>query len=134
VIRKVGYLTVERGDPARSAAGAERVSRALAEGLLLLVFPEGTFRRAPGLLPFRLGAFKAAVEQRRPVIPTGIRGTRDVLPAETWLPRPGPVAVALGAPVFPEGTGWPAMVRLRDRVRADTARMTGEPPIEPRAI
>jgi 1-acyl-sn-glycerol-3-phosphate acyltransferase len=134
VIRKVGHLVVERGDPARSAAGAERVSRALAEGLLLLVFPEGTFRRAPGLLPFRLGAFKAAVEQQRPVIPVAIRGSRDVLPADTWLPRPGPIVVTIGAPVLPEGTGWPAMVRLRDRVRAETARLTGESPVEPRAV
>jgi 1-acyl-sn-glycerol-3-phosphate acyltransferase len=133
VIRTVGHLTVERGDPARSAAGADRVSRALAEGLVLLVFPEGTFRRAPGLLPFRLGAFKAAVEQGRPVVPVAIRGTRDVLPADTWLPRPGPLAVTLGAPVSPEGAGWPAMVALRDRVRAEVARLTGEPAVAPRA-
>jgi fatty-acyl-CoA synthase len=133
-LRKVGHLLVERGDPARSAAGAERVSRALAEGILLLVFPEGTFRRAPGLLPFRLGAFKAAVEQERPVIPVAIRGTRAVLPADTWLPRPGPLAVVIGAPIAPEGTGWPAMVGLRDRVRAETARLTGESLVEPRLV
>jgi 1-acyl-sn-glycerol-3-phosphate acyltransferase len=132
VIRKVGHLVVERGDPTRSAAGAERVSRALAEGLLLLVFPEGTFRRASGLLPFRLGAFKAAVEQERPVIPIAIRGTRGVLPADTWLPRPGPLAVTIGAPIVPEGTGWPAMVGLRDRVRAQIVCLTGESPLEPR--
>jgi 1-acyl-sn-glycerol-3-phosphate acyltransferase len=132
VIRKVGHLVVERGDPARSAAGAEHVSRALAEGRLLLVFPEGTFRRAPGLLPFRLGAFKAAVDRQRPVIPIGIRGTRDVLPADTWLPSPGQLAVVIGAPIGPEGTGWPAMVALRDRVRAETARLAAESPVDPR--
>jgi 1-acyl-sn-glycerol-3-phosphate acyltransferase len=134
VLRKVGHLRVDRGDPARSAADAERVSRALAEGGRLLVFPEGTFRRAPGLLPFRLGAFKAAVDQQRPVIPVAIRGTRAVLPADTWLPRPGPIAVTVGAPIVAEGTGWPAMVRLRDRVRAETARLTGESPVEPRGL
>jgi hypothetical protein len=60
------------------------------------------------------------VDQQRPVIPVAIRA-RDVLPADTWLPRPGPIGVIIGAPVSPEGTGWPAMVRLRDRVRAETA-------------
>jgi 1-acyl-sn-glycerol-3-phosphate acyltransferase len=134
VIRKVGHLMVERGDPARSAAGAEHVSRALAEGRLLLVFPEGTFRRDAGLLPFRLGAFKAAVERQRPVIPIAIRGTRDVLPADTSMPRPGPVAVIIGAPIAPEGTGWPAMVGLRDRVRAETARLTRESPVDLRPV
>ena len=62
VIRKVGHLTVERRDPGQSAADAERATARLRAGVSLLFFPEGTFRRGPGLLPFRLGAFKAAVE------------------------------------------------------------------------
>ena len=62
VIRKVGHLTVERFDLSRSVADAERVARALRDVVPLLFFPEGTFTAAPGLLPFRLGAFKAAVE------------------------------------------------------------------------
>ena len=32
-----------------------------ARGESLVFFPEGTFRREPGLLPFRMGAFIAAV-------------------------------------------------------------------------
>ncbi|HLE43049.1 MAG TPA: lysophospholipid acyltransferase family protein, partial [Methylomirabilota bacterium] len=95
-----------------------------------LVFPEGTFHRAPGLLPFRLGAFKSAVEGGRPVIPVALRGTRRILPADTWLPWPGPITVAIGAPIPPEGNGWPAMVGLRDRVRAAIARGAEEPPVE----
>ncbi|MBI4012380.1 MAG: AMP-binding protein, partial [Candidatus Rokubacteria bacterium] len=131
VIRKVGHLVVARADPSRSVADAERVARALRAGALLLVFPEGTFRRAPGLLPFRLGTFKAAVDGCRPVVPVAVRGTRRVLPADTWLPRPGPITVTIGIPIAPEGAGWPEMVRLRDRVRAAIARETGEAPLEP---
>jgi 1-acyl-sn-glycerol-3-phosphate acyltransferase len=130
VIRKVGHLPVERADPARSVADAERVSAALQGDGFIQVFPEGTVRRAPGLLPFRLGAFKSAVEGGRPVIPVALRGTRQVLPADTWLPWPGPITVTIGAPIPPEGSGWPAMVGLRDRVRAAIARGTGEPPVE----
>jgi fatty-acyl-CoA synthase len=128
VIRKVGHLAVERADPSRSLADAELVSAALRQGTSLLVFPEGTFRRAPGLLPFRLGAFKAAVEAGRPVVPIAIRGTREVLPADTWRFRRGPITVSVGEPVRPEGTGWPAMVRLRDLARATIARRLGEEP------
>jgi 1-acyl-sn-glycerol-3-phosphate acyltransferase len=68
------------------------------------------------------------------VIPIAIRGTRDVLPADTSMPRPGPVAVIIGAPIAPEGTGWPAMVGLRDRVRAETARLTRESPVDLRPV
>ena len=130
IIRKVGHLTVERGPSSRSVTDALRVTRALRDGLSVLVFPEGTFVRAPGILPFRLGGFKAAVETGCPVIPVTIRGTREILPDDSWLPRPGPVTVAVGAPIVSERDGWPAMVRLRDRTRAEIVRRSTEPAVD----
>jgi 1-acyl-sn-glycerol-3-phosphate acyltransferase len=130
VIRKVGHLTVERGQTSRSVADAERISRALREGQSVLVFPEGTFLRPPGILPFRLGAFKASIETRAAIIPIGIRGTREILPADSWLPARGPISVVVGAPIAPEGDGWPAMIRLRDRTRAEVVRHSGEAPVD----
>jgi fatty-acyl-CoA synthase len=130
IIRKVGHLTVERGTTSRSVADALQVTRALRDGLSVLVFPEGTFVRTPGILPFRLGGFKASVDTGCPVIPVTIRGAREVLPADSWLPRPGPVTVAVGAPIAPERDGWPAMVRLRDRARIEIIRRSGEPTVD----
>ena len=57
-----------------------------AAGTSLLVFPEGTFVRDRGLLPFRLGAFKAAVETGAPVVPVAVDGTRRMLPDGARLP------------------------------------------------
>jgi fatty-acyl-CoA synthase len=131
VIRKVGHLPVERAEPAQSAADAERAIATLRAGVSVFFFPEGTFVRAPGPLPFRLGAFKAAVETGHPVVPIGLRGTREILPADTWLPRRGPVTIAIGPPIRPEGNDWREMVRLRDLTRAEIARLADEPP--PRA-
>ncbi len=133
VIRKVGHLTVERADLSRSVADAERATGALRSGTSLLFFPEGTFVLEPGLLPFRLGTFKAAVETGCIVIPVALRGTREVLPAYSWLPRPGKITVTIGAPLKPEGSGWPEIVRLRDLTRAEIARASGEPLLEARA-
>jgi 1-acyl-sn-glycerol-3-phosphate acyltransferase len=130
VIRKVGHLTVERGQASRSVADAERITRALRDGQSVLVFPEGTFLRPPGILPFRLGAFKSAIETGSAIIPITIHGTREILPAEAWLPAPGPITVAVGAPILPDGEGWPAMIRLRDRARAEVVRRSGEPPVD----
>ncbi len=129
VIRKVGHLPVERADLARSVADAERATALLRAGTSLLFFPEGTFVRQPGILPFRLGCFKAAVETGRPLIPVTIRGTREILPDGTWLPRRGAITVAIGAPIKPEGAGWQEMVRLRDQVRAEICRRSGERPM-----
>jgi len=130
VIRKVGHLTVERARISRSVSDAERVTTALRSGQSVVVFPEGTFARSPGILPFRLGAFKSAVETACPVIPITILGTRDILPAGDWLPRPGPITVAVGAPLAAAGDGWPAMVRLRDQARSAIVRRSGEAPVE----
>jgi 1-acyl-sn-glycerol-3-phosphate acyltransferase len=122
VIRKVGHLPVERTDLSRSVADAERVTAVLRRGASLLFFPEGTFLRQAELLPFKLGAFKAAVEARCPVIPIAIRGTREILPAYEWLLRPGPITISIGSPIRPEDGGWKEMVRLRDAARAEIAR------------
>ncbi len=121
VIDKVGHLTVERVDLSRKVADAERVVAALRAGISLLVFPEGTFVRAAGLLPFRLGAFKAAVEAGCPIVPVAIRGTGDVLPADTWRPRPGAISVTISAPIVPAGRSWREVVRVRDATRTAIA-------------
>jgi acyl carrier protein len=62
-----------------------------------------------------LGAFRAAVETARSIVPIAIAGTRHVLPDGTWLFRPGRITVTISAPLEPRATGWPEMVRLRDR-------------------
>jgi 1-acyl-sn-glycerol-3-phosphate acyltransferase len=126
VIRKARHVTIEKANLSDRLAGANDLARRLRDGELLLVFPEGTFVRAPGLLPFRLGAFRAAVDAGRPVVPVAVRGTRHVLPDETWLFRHGPIAVTIGTPLTPQAEGWPEMVRLRDLVLAEIARESGE--------
>jgi fatty-acyl-CoA synthase len=133
VIEKVGHLTVDRVDLSRGVADAERVVRVLREGASVFFFPEGTFVRAPGVRQFRLGAFKAAVEAKCTVVPVALRGTRDILPADTWLPHPGAITVTIGEPIMAVGTEWREMVRLRDLARAVIVRGSGEASVEERA-
>jgi fatty-acyl-CoA synthase len=122
VIRRAGHLLVERADLSRSVEDAERVSAVIRGGTSLAFFPEGTFIATPRLLPFRLGAFKAAAASGCPVVPIAIRGTRAILPAAAWLPRRGEIDVTVGAPIAPRATGWREIVRLRDATRAEIGR------------
>jgi 1-acyl-sn-glycerol-3-phosphate acyltransferase len=129
-VRRAGHLTVERWDTARSVADAGHVARRTEEGESIMVFPEGTFVAATGLRPFRLGVFKTAVETGTPVAPLALRGTRQVLRAETLLPRPGRIELWIGTPIAPTGGGWRAVVELRDRVAAAIAAQCGEPVLD----
>ena len=129
-VRRAGHLTVDRNDTQQSLTDAAAIGRSLAAGQAVLVFPEGTFTSQTGLRPFRLGAFSAAVESRLPIVPLALRGTRGMLRDGVWIPRPGPVRLWIGRPIPPEGSGWRAVMELRDRVADAIAEHCGEPRLD----
>ena len=126
-IRKGEHITIEKHGQVQRVEGARAVLEPLRQGESLFVFPEGTFVAGPGLLPFRLGAFRAAVETGRPVVPVTIRGTRRILPANRRLVRPGRITVTVGQPIVPDADTWQEIVRLRDVARATIEKETDEP-------
>ena len=99
----------------------------MAAGDAVVFFPEGTFTEAGGLRPFRLGAFRIAADTGTPVVPVALRGTRDVLRGDRWLPRHGRIEVIVGAPLEPDGNDWTAALALRDAARRFILDRTGEP-------
>jgi len=126
-LSRIGCVFVERFDPARGQQESEKVVEALRRGDHLVIFPEGTLQRAPGLQPFRMGAFVVAARTGTPVVPVVVRGTRSKLRGGSWFPRPGDLEVVVRPPVEPEGEGWREAVRLRDRVREEMLACVGEP-------
>ena len=116
-IRKAGHVTLDKRDHLQRIDDAAALVAPLREGRSLVIFPEGTFTAAPGLLPFRLGAFRAAVDTGCPVVPVAISGTRRIFPAGTLLVRPGRIKVAFGQPLAPAASDWREIVRLRDAAR-----------------
>ncbi len=127
MMRRLGTLLVERFDTVQSAGEVPRAVAALARGESLVIFPEGTFRRAPGLLPFRLGAFLAAAQAGAAIVPAALRGTRHVFRDDAAIFRRGTVELEILPAVEPDGDDWPAALRLRDRVRAAILERYGEP-------
>ena len=74
-----------------------------------------------------MGAFVTAAQKAVPVIPITIRGTRNKMRSGTWFPRRGGIRVTISRPLMPEDKSWAAAVTLRDRVRAEILRHSGEP-------
>jgi acyl carrier protein len=127
VLRALGTHFVERVDPFAGAEDTRELAAAVARGETLVLFPEGTFSRVPGLRAFRLGAFAAGAAAQVAVVPVVLRGTRSVLRESRWLPVRGPVSVRVQPALMPAGRDWSAAVLLRDRVRAAMLRECGEP-------
>jgi 1-acyl-sn-glycerol-3-phosphate acyltransferase len=127
LLERLGVVFVERFEHAEGARGVDQLVAVLAAGRSLLVYPEGTCARMPGLLPFRMGAFVAAAQAGVPVVPVTIRGTRNLLRPTTWRPRRTALEVEVGAPLRARGSDWGATVELRDRARAVILAACGEP-------
>ncbi len=126
-LKSVGSVFVDRLDAQRSVEDTGRFVEAARGGRSLIVFPEGTFRRMPGLLPFRMGAFVVAAQAGVPVVPMTIRGTRSALRDGQWLFHRSRISVTFSAPIEPVGTDWSAAIQLKDAARAEILRLCGEP-------
>jgi acyl carrier protein len=126
-IKGIGAEFVERFDVQKSVEHADELVAAARRGASLIVFPEGTFQRRPGLMAFRAGAFQAAAQAGVPVVPVALRGPRSALREGTWSLRRAAVAVSFAPPVQPEGSDWNAVLKLRDDVRAEILKRCGEP-------
>lgn len=124
---RLGALFVDRADPEGGVEDVNKAIQAAQAGRMLVFLPEGTFTRAPGLLPFRLGAFTIAARQSLRILPVTLRGTRSILRSDQWFPRRGTVSVRVGSPLSADGSDFPATVRLRDSVRAEILAACGEP-------
>jgi 1-acyl-sn-glycerol-3-phosphate acyltransferase len=127
---RLGTEFVERFDAKRSVEDTVKLTSAAQRGRSLVVFPEGTFGRASGVRPFRMGAFVVAAQTGTPVVPLALRGTRSILRDGSWLPRRGAVTVVIGEPLRPEGRDWAAALALREGTRAHILRWCGEPDLQ----
>ncbi|MGZ3279558.1 MAG: AMP-binding protein [Phenylobacterium sp.] len=127
-VARLGTLFVERFEPGEAVADTERATDAVRAGRPLVIFPEATAMRAPGLLDFRMGAFVVATETGAPVVPITIRGTRSILRHDhRWFPRRGEISVRIGAALAPQGRDFEAALALKSAARAEILAHLGEP-------
>lgn len=96
----VGQIPIHRQDSERAQAALEAGMRVLNAGGLLGIYPEGTRSPDGRLYRGKTGVARMAATCGCPVVPVGLRGTREVMPKEAKLPRPsGPVSISFGEPM-----------------------------------
>jgi 1-acyl-sn-glycerol-3-phosphate acyltransferase len=116
-LRRVGAQLVGSGAPHATAAPTHPFEEAVRAGGVAAFFPEGTRSTAPGLEPFRMGAFVVAADTGVPVVPLAIRGTRQLLPADRTLPRHSDVHMTVAEPLRADEPGWHGAAELQRAAR-----------------
>ncbi len=131
MLRRLGTEFVERFDSRRGARDARRVIRVAARGQGIAAFPEGTFRSEPGLGEFYSGAFSAAVRSGMTVVPLTIRGSREILPADRLLPRPGKLGIIVHPGIEPDVDARRGeMLRIKALARESILSALDEPALD----
>ncbi len=126
IIRKFGFVTVDRLDFAKSISDSKIIEESIHQGKSVLLFPEGTFVYTTGLRPFKMGAFKLAVDTGRPLCPIAIQGTRFIMTENSFILNPGKVTMTISPIIEPRGSDWNEVSRLHSLVRAEIAKNCGE--------
>lgn len=127
---RMGAKFVDRDNIRAGLQDIEAVEAVVRNGESVVVFAEGGISRSPGLRPFRMGAFQVATRTGATVLPMGIRGSRELLPADTWMPHPGTISLVVGEPLLPQGTDWNSILALRDATYQRVLILSGEPAVE----
>jgi len=117
LLRRSGSKFVERHEQSGSSRDARRIVKAAQEGESLAFFPEGTFRKEPGVSRFRAGAFVSAIRGDMPVVPVAISGTREMMPSGRLWPWPVRPRFEVLPPIMPDDPAFE-----NHRVLAETAR------------
>jgi len=129
-LHRLDCVFVHRGRADRSEEDVREMIRHLGEGRHLVIFPEGSITPVFGLRPFHLGAFAVATTARCPVVPIGIRGTRDIVRPGTFMPHHATAEVIIGSPIEPARDGFVGEAALSSRAREAIAELSGQPKIE----
>ena len=127
----LGMLPVDRDDTRAAMASLDTALEVLRRGEAFGIYPEGTRSRDGRLYRGRTGVAELALSAQVPIVPVGLRGTQDLQPVGSNLPRLATVDVAFGEPIAVAGEydGVPrgrARRDLTDRLMERIAALSGQ--------
>jgi 1-acyl-sn-glycerol-3-phosphate acyltransferase len=95
-----GFIEIDRSNRERAIASLRVARERLAQNISVWIAPEGTRSRTGEIGAFKKGGFVLAMETELPIVPVGVAGSREILPAGTRLVNRGArVHVVIGKPI-----------------------------------
>src|SRR5712672_2206923 len=98
ILRSVNAVPVDRDGG--GAAGLRAIMDRLHNGGAIILFPEGTRTTDGKLQPARSGIGLTVIKSDAPVVPVRVFGTFEAYGRHLKFPRPHPIAVKYGQPMF----------------------------------
>ncbi len=126
IAKKLKMLSVDRQDFSKNLSDSHKISEYVRKGQSLMIFPEGTFTSKPGLLSFKLGAFKVAVDTQTPVCPVAIKGSRRIFTGTSMLLHPGVVRVTFCSKLKPSSHDFKEVAALSLKAKEAISEHCGE--------
>ena len=104
-------------------AGARQTLRYIGEvagdGYSVLIFPEGVRSASGDIKPFKPGIGMIGSRLNLPVVPVRIDGADRVLHTSWKWPKPGPVSVTFGAPMYLSGDNYADLAKQVEQAVRD---------------
>jgi len=86
---KIEFIYVDRSDNQKAVESLRLAKSKIKNGTSIIFFPEGTRSMDGEIARFKKGAFKMALDLQLPILPITIKGTRKILPSNTYNLLPG---------------------------------------------
>ena len=115
-LRRTGHLLVDRSRRSHTRV-VDWASSLTANGLSLIVFPEGTRSRDGRVAEFKGGSFFLALEARLPIAPISVVGSRHVMLKGRLATYPGRVQLVIHDPIDTSGMSRKDAREIAERVR-----------------
>lgn len=105
---------------------AEQGRRFMAQGIWMIMFPEGTRTRRGSQGTYKIGATRLAVATGVPVLPIAVTSAR-CWPRNSFVKYPGLIEVSIGEPIASEGRDADAVMReVEAWIEAEMRRLDPE--------
>jgi 1-acyl-sn-glycerol-3-phosphate acyltransferase len=126
-LNRSGHIPIPRDDARGSLKAMSEAARMVqAYAVSALVFPEGGRSASGGLTEFKEGAAYIAIKAGVPVVPVSIQGTREILPMNSVVVRPGQVRLQIGDAIPTAGLTLRDRERLTAEIRDRILELLGE--------
>ncbi|NNE73837.1 MAG: 1-acyl-sn-glycerol-3-phosphate acyltransferase [Acidimicrobiales bacterium] len=132
LLPNLGMVPIDRRGGAAATRALDTAAEVLDAGELFAIYPEGTRSRTGELHKGRTGAARLALRTGAPIIPVGLRGTREIQPPDRAVPAIGKrVEVHIGAPISVGHLGeragrQPVLRQITDAVMGEIQALSGQ--------